>query len=353
MLHDFILANRDDIIRRTRQKASTRSSLRPTDADLDQGIPLFLDELAHTLRRSTAEIDVASTSATKHGANLHRMGFTIAQVVHGYGDVCQSVTELAIEVDASIGVDDFRLFNRCLDESIADAVTEYEKRGERLIADRGNERVAVLAHEMRNALHTAMLSFGALKRGAVGTESSTANLLNRSLIRLNDILERSLAEVRLESGTAQHVRIPIAAMIEDIEVASALEAVNRRVTFQAVVDSTLMVEGDILLLAGALTNLLQNAFKFSRSGGHVTLTARSSVGRVLLEVEDECGGLPSGYGEELFRLFEQQGVDRSGLGVGLAVARTSVRAMQGEIDVRDLPGKGCVFTIDLPEAPRA
>jgi hypothetical protein len=71
---------------------------------------------------------------------------------------------------------------------------------------------------------------------------------------------------------------------------------------------------------------------------------------VFFDVEDQCGGLPAGKGEELFRLFEQRGEDRSGLGVGLAVAQTSARAMKGEVRVRDLPPKGCVFTIDLPQA---
>jgi hypothetical protein len=52
-------------------------------------------------------------------------GFTVGQVVHGYGDVCQAVTDLAVEMGAPISTDDFRTLNRCLDDAIAGAVTEY------------------------------------------------------------------------------------------------------------------------------------------------------------------------------------------------------------------------------------
>jgi signal transduction histidine kinase len=368
VLDDFIATQRDEIIRRARQKASSRSNLQPNDSDLDKGIPLFLDQLVATLNRSAsgardvppaadpstsgvrAPAPVSEGHATAHGGNLQRMGFSIAQVVHGYGDVCQTVTELAIERDASITVDDFRLFNRCLDDAIADAVTEYEKQREASVAGRGTERVAVLAHELRNSLHTAMLAFGVMKRGAVGPDSSTMAVLNRSLTRLHDLLERSIAQVRLESGAPQLERITLATLIEDAEIASALEASNRGVTFSVSSTAGVEVEGDRLLLAGAIANLLNNAFKFTHVGGHVTLATRVVSGRALIDIEDACGGLPVEKAEELFRFFEQRSTDRSGLGVGLPVSRQSVRAMNGDIHVRGIPSKGCVFTIDLPLA---
>ena len=65
------------------------------------------------------------TGAAQHGRDLQLQGFTVSQVVHDYGDVCQSITELAIETGAPISVGDFRILNRCLDDAIASAVTEY------------------------------------------------------------------------------------------------------------------------------------------------------------------------------------------------------------------------------------
>jgi signal transduction histidine kinase len=107
---------------------------------------------------------------------------------------------------------------------------------------------------------------------------------------------------------------------------------------------------DRQLIAAALANLLQNAFKFSRPNGHVVLRTdiTTAPGRVMIEVEDECGGLPQGNAEDLFRPFEQRSQDRSGVGLGLAIARESVETNGGLIRARNLPGKGCVFTIDLP-----
>ena len=97
-------------------------------------------------------------------------------------------------------------------------------------------------------------------------------------------------------------------------------------------------------------NLLQNAFKFSHRKGHVSLTARVVADRVLIEVEDECGGLPDGRAEELFQPFAQRGDDRTGLGLGLSISRRAIEANRGTLGVRNLPGTGCIFTIDLPRS---
>jgi signal transduction histidine kinase len=97
-----------------------------------------------------------------------------------------------------------------------------------------------------------------------------------------------------------------------------------------------------------IANLLQNAFKFSRSHGRVSLRASATAGRIQIEVEDECGGLAPPKVEELFRPFEQRGSKRSGRERGLDVSRKRVEAMGGTIRARSLPGQGCVFTIDLP-----
>ena len=116
----------------------------------------------------------------------------------------------------------------------------------------------------------------------------------------------------------------------------------------AAVDPKLGIEADRDLLFSAVGNLLQNAFKFTHSHSEVSLNARSSANRVLIEVEDHCGGLPPGDAEKMFAPFAQGGTNKSGLGLGLAICQRSVEANMGVLSVRDLPGSGCVFTIDLP-----
>ena len=111
------------------------------------------------------------------------------------------------------------------------------------------------------------------------------------------------------------------------------------------------IEADREVLTAVVMNLMQNAFKFTKPGTTVVLRVRVSRERVLIEIEDECGGLPSGSADDLFRAFEQRGTDRSGLGLGLAFSRPAVEANNGRIYAHNLPDKGCIFTIDLPRIP--
>jgi hypothetical protein len=186
VLHDFLTENKSAIIARTRAKVAVRPAPRPTEDELANGIPLFLDQLIDVLRLTDGSSKTIERSAGEHGGSLLRRGFTVAQVVHDYGGVCQAVTELAHEMKAPISAADFRTFNRCLDDAIAQAVTEYEQRRDQSVADAGRERLGGLTHELRNALGAAMLSFQTLQGGSVGIGGSTAALLDRSLRRLHD-----------------------------------------------------------------------------------------------------------------------------------------------------------------------
>ncbi|MDQ3335441.1 MAG: HAMP domain-containing histidine kinase [Myxococcota bacterium] len=365
MLHEFLTQNRDELVKRCREKVAARSAPKPTSTELEHGVPLFLDQLVDTLREElSAPRDansqlpgVIGTSAEKHGGELLRHGFTIDQVVHDYGDLCQSVTELAAERKAPVTVDEFRTFNRCLDNAIADAVSEFGRRRDQVISERGakamNERLGMLAHELRNHLNSALLALEAIKRGNVGVKGATGDVLGRSLHGLRDVIDRSLADVRLTAGLEAHLEpITVAAFLEELQVSAALDANDRGITFTiAPVDRELVVEADRQMLGSAISNLLQNAFKFSRPKGHVSIVARVDGDRVLIEVEDECGGLPDGKLEELFKPFKQVGLDTTGVGLGLSISRRAVEANGGTLRVRNIEGTGCVFTIDLPRAP--
>jgi signal transduction histidine kinase len=301
----------------------------------------------------TVDID---KSAAQHGHDLLRKGFTISQVVHDYGDVCQTITDLAVETHAPISTEDFRTLNRCLDEAIASAVTTYERESQGShtdrATDRDNERMGFLIHELRNLLGTAVVAFEVLKTGNVGVGGSTGAVLNRSLMALRDLVARSLDEVRLTKAAENRKRLLMAEFIVDVGAGARLEAEARGLTFVvAPLQEDLTVEADRLVLAAVVGNLLQNAFKFTRTGSAVTLGVRASANRVLIDVHDECGGLPGeSTGTEIFPSFEQRGADRSGLGIGLAFSRWGAEANGGRLYARNLPGTGCVFTVDLPRA---
>ncbi len=354
MLHEFVAANSAEIIARTRAKVATRTLPVPTNAELKNGVPLFLEQLVDRLRLATIDSAAIEASAANHGRELFGMGFTVSQVVHRYGDVCQAITQLAEETNAPITVEEFNTFNRCQDDATAHAVTEYENQRDRSVAYTGMERQGVLAHEMGNRVAAALISFNILQKGVVGIGGSTGAVLGRSLRALRFLINNSLAGVRLESGLALRNRISVTELLADVEVEASMGADASGFRLWVLpVEPGIDVRGDPQILSAALSNLLQNAFKFSRASGQVSVRTTATADRVLFEVEDECGGLPPGKAEELFKPFEQRGVNRSGLGLGLTISRRGVEAMGGRMDVRDLPGKGCVFSIDLPRFPVA
>ena len=108
MLHEFIAVNREEIIRRCRAKVASRSDPSSVEAEAAHGVPVFLDQLGDALRHHPASTPDIARSALQHGRELLVQGFTVSQVVHDYGDVCQAITELAVEMNASISADDFR-----------------------------------------------------------------------------------------------------------------------------------------------------------------------------------------------------------------------------------------------------
>ena len=369
VLHEFVTENREEIIRRCRQKVALRSVPPPTEEEIDFGIPLFLEQLVDVLRLGTVSSPEIRRSALRHGHELLLQGFSVSQVVHDYGDVCQSITELAVEREAPISTDDFRTLNACLDDAIAFAVTQYaSEKDETAVgaeavrtqsavdneAGRANARLGYLAHELRNLLHTALLASEALKSGRVGTAGSTGDVLSRSLRSAADLIRDSLESVRVSRGMQSPERLLVSAFMDDLKPAATLAAEAAGIRFSVEPgQEPRFVEADPQVLASVVTNLLQNAFKFTKPGTDVTLRVAGRDGRVLFEIEDRCGGLPAGDPDELFQPFEQRAENRSGLGLGLSFSRWAIEGSKGRIYARSLPGVGCVFTIDLPqvEAP--
>ncbi|AMM25987.1 sensor histidine kinase [Variovorax sp. PAMC 28711] len=368
----FLLNNRDELIRRCKAKVALRPLRDATLQQLSHGVPMFLDQLARTLE-AEGEGDAAGglqisgasggdgsalsemgVSATIHGGELLGLGYTVDQVVHDYGDLCQAITDLAVERDAPFSVDQFRTLNRCLDNAIADAVTEFAAQRDvevaRRQAEEENERLGFLAHELRNHLHVAKLAFAALESGRLPVGGSTGAVLKRSLGSMEGLINQSLAAVRDAALGPLNPRLfSLAIFVADAGRVAELYAADTGCTLRiAEVEAPLAIEGNRELLLAALGNLLQNAFKFTRPGSEIKLHVHSSSDSIDIDVEDCCGGLPKGSADTLFKPFEQGFDDKRGLGLGLSIARRSVEADRGRLTVRDLPGKGCVFTISLP-----
>ena len=228
---------------------------------------------------------------------------------------------------------------------ISNSITNDSVRGE------GQHAHEFLAHEVRNLLNVAILSFDVLKATGAGVAGDKGQVLRRSLSDLRTLINRSLSDIRTTHGRDAHGALGVGEFINEIEAAATLEAQAKgiRLVVPPVTDD-LVVEADRHELGAAVRNLLQNAFKFTKPGTTVDLRVRHSADRVRIEVQDECGGLPGGRSDDLFRPFQQRGQDRSGLGLGLAFSRRVVQASHGTISVRNIQGHGCVFSIDLPRS---
>jgi signal transduction histidine kinase len=355
MLHEFITSYRDPIIVRTREKLTDRPWPLASTSELEYGVPLFLTQLADTLRLETTPTPfpqkTIGASAAAHGRELRALGFNISQVVHDYGDICQAITEVAVEQHLPITTEEFHTLNRCLDTAIAKAVTEHARITAESRSTEEIERSGQLAHEIRDILNTAILAFHALKRGTVAINGSTGTVLGRSLMSLRDLVGNALSDIRMAAQIEHRERVPVDDFLNELAIAGNLHAESRAVHFTIdQVDPRLAVDADPQLLASAVMNLLSNAFKYTHAGGHVVLRALHENERVRFEVEDECGGIPDGVDDPFKAFAVQRQKDRTGLGLGLSIARKAVRMHGGDIYFRNLPGKGCVFVVDVPLA---
>jgi signal transduction histidine kinase len=356
MLHEFIAINRDAIIRRCRAKVATRLAPPPTEAAMDHGVPLFLEQLVDALRLGQSSNPEIGRSGLLHGHELLLQGCTVSEVVHAYGDVCQSVSEMALESNTCISTEDFRVLNQCLDDAIAGAVTEYGRERNQLTLEgetaRGSERLGFFAHELRNLTNTAIVAFEVLKTGNVGVAGSTGAVLQRSLDGVRVLLGRSLEEIRLTHGVQHREPLLVSGFIDDLIPAATLEATARGVGLTVMPgEDGLIIEADRQVLTAVVMNVLQNAFKFTRPRTTVILRVDASADHVRITIQDECGGLPQGDVNDLFRPFEQRHANRTGLGLGLAFSRWGIEANHGRIYARNHLDVGCVFTVELPRSP--
>lgn len=375
MMHNFLANNRNELIQRCTDKVAKRPTRSATKKQLENGIPRFLDQLTRTLEAELGDEAAAGLkisgasggagsassemgmSAAAHGTELLNLDYTIDQVVHDYGDLCQAITDLAVERDAPFSVDEFRTLNRCLDNAIADSVTEFSFQRDSAIATQNsadsNERIGFLMHEFRNSLSGAMLAVSALEAGSLPIAGATGSVLKRSHAAMVKLIDQSFSEVRIKGAThVQHRQFSLASFIDEAAEVAELDARVRGCLFTATkVDPLLEVAGNRDLLLASLANLLNNAFKFTHPHTEVTLSAFAYGDQINISVKDNCGGLPFGNTEQMFTPFTQHGEDRTGLGLGLSIARQSVDADGGTLSVENLPGVGCIFTISLPRSP--
>jgi len=356
-LHEMLEARRDVILARWKDRVLGRlapASLPPLEL-LDH-LPAFLDEVSATLRllAETGELPDIEDSATAaiHGENRLRLGFSLDAVVREYDALRDVIDAIASETGIAISHDEGRCLARSVTAGIATAVSEYARQRDAELSRQHNEHVGFIAHELRNPLSTASLALEMLFReGHLSMTLRPSHALVRALEHVHALVDRVLRDARVASGVdLVRERTTLKALIDDTELMVGPDAeafgVGLRVAIEE--DGELLV--DVRLVRSALGNLVRNAIKYSHRGGLVELRARVSGELAHVEIEDACGGVDPLKLEQAFTAFVRLDQEKAGFGLGLAIAKQAVDAHAGTLRVQNIPGKGCIFVMELPVA---
>jgi two-component system, OmpR family, phosphate regulon sensor histidine kinase PhoR len=220
--------------------------------------------------------------------------------------------------------------------------------------------VSLVSHELRTPLTSIRMFIETLTLGRVKDlqqEQEVLKLLSGETERLSELIERVLDWARIESGRREYLLEPrpVKEVLEAAVSAFKAQRLGNDVDLRTELSSALpSIRVDQEALAGAILNLLQNAFKYSSAGKPIFLRARSERRGVAIDVEDQGEGIAPREQRKVFDRFYR--VDNllsrktEGSGLGLAIAKRIVEAHGGRITVRSEVGKGSCFTLHLPEA---
>jgi signal transduction histidine kinase len=357
-IHEVLAARRDAVMRRW--NAEVRGTLAPeglSPLELVDHIPQFVDEIAAALRADAGLSSVGpspetSTIAAGHGAQRLRLGFSLDSVVREYGALRAAIVATAQDDGAQLTLRELQVVFDCIVVGIAHAVSEYTHQRDAELLRQGNEHFAFVAHELRNPLASATMAFELLKKkGQLPAEGRSVGALERGLQRANELVEKTLQIARVASGIdLRRQWTTLKALFEDVELGAVSEAESKGVQLQIAIAKDERISLDDRLVRSALGNLVRNAVKYTTPGSTVELRGHVENGRAVIEVQDCCGGLPPGKVEEAFAPFVRLDSRQGGFGLGLAIAKQAVDAHAGSIRVQNLPGKGCIFVLELPVA---
>jgi len=351
LLYQFLEDYRTEILALTEEKTLVLAGPLPSSVELKRGLPIFFDYLIQYLKDPThrSDKDEMMTAAADHGRELLRLNYTLSHVVHAYGAMCQGITELAQRRNANISTQEFNELNLCLDVAIASAVSEFQYHSVQASEEREVQHLGFLVHELRNALSSATIAAEMIKQGLVGTGGSTAKVLHENLSRMRNLIDRSLSDVRMRADPEVHIeKFQLHALVDQILLTAQSEARSKQQALKNSSKPGIELETDRQLLLSVIANLTQNAIKYTGPSKNIAVRSVVSGASVVIEVEDECGGIESAIISSLFKPFVSGNSNHGGLGLGLTIVQRAVSMLRGKISFRNNPGKGCVFIVEIP-----
>ena len=241
---------------------------------------------------------------------------------------------------------------------------ELRNRAEALArADREkDEFLAVLAHELRNPLASIFYALHLLEEDTgADARRQARRIVDRQVRQLARLIDDLLDASRITTGKIElrKERIELRPVVEHaLETARPILEERRHEVAVSLPREPVWLEADAARLEQVLANLLNNAAKFTESGGRIGLAAERRADEVVLRVRDTGMGIPSDVLPRIFELFIQgnRSLDRAlgGLGIGLTLSRKLVEMHGGTIAAAsEGPGRGSEFIVTLPAAPEA
>jgi signal transduction histidine kinase len=353
-LSGLLAARRAEILERWTQRIGREH----TDKELSRGelwdhLPYFFDEVLAALRAEEGLSDnVPATTggtASAHGSQRLRVGFDLAEVIREYEILTECILEEAEAIGGSISTRQFRRVLRLLNAGRVEALSAYVDRRDTEIARAHSQHVAFVAHELRSPLMNAVMAAAALRKKARPEDEWALGVLARNLTALRELTDQVLTAERLAGRVQLRLEpLDLRALLDQLVNETRGGAEQRQIELVVSAPDALPFRGDGRLLRSAIGNVLGNAVKFTQEGGSITVRAERHPNRVVVEIEDSCGGLPEGDAAELFEPFVQRSENRTGFGLGLAIVKQALEAHGGRVSVRNLAGKGCVFSLVLP-----
>lgn len=347
---DFVAEQHDALIElfveRARREADTSGLER---IELVDSLAFFLDDLVDALA-SGEPITREESAAASHGVERLSIGFRVDRVVREYLLVVDLILELARKHGVVPTSAEMTTLLQTVGDGAAIAAAEYVRRREADLMQREAEHAGFLAHEVRNSVASARFAFDLLRRREFADPRSLVQIIDGSLREASAHIDNVLTGARVRGGVVSPVRVFPRLLLDEIAAALHPQADARQIAIVVEAAHDLPGHADARLLRSALENLASNAVKFSCTGGTVTMKAMSRGQHLVFEIGDSCGGIDEATVDRLFRPFVQGSDERSGFGLGLALARECAEAQGGTLGLTNMPGHGCVFTLAIPHA---
>ena len=352
----FIERERDSLAERWVSAVQDDTASQALSVDeVRNSIKGFLELVAAGLREASIEpvapelLQEPATQAKSHGQQRFHLGYDLGAVIREYAKLREVLFAGFKEEGLTLSPEEAQRLSAFLDEGVATAATHYTQERDARLREQTAEHVGFLAHELRNPLQDARLRLELIKRRPSGPTAFDLQSLDRALQALGDRLDNALIDASLRAFPSPSKEpVDLSTLLVEVADEVAPKSDEKGVEVVVSAEPDLCLDADRRLLHSAISNLLRNAVKFSAAGGSIQLRAKKAGARVVVELEDACGGLPEGAVERMFDPFVQLGKDRSGFGLGLAIAKQATEAHDGALRVHDLPGRGCVFVLDLP-----